>query len=281
MPKYYAVKKGRTMGVYDTWEQCKTNVDGYKGAIFKSFPTKQQANDFVWGINSNTINNSKITNVIKKDSIARMRISPKRKIKSKYVISIDNELFNNQNSRCVYVDGSFQKRGNSGIGGYGVYFGKDNPYNISCRIKNPTNNKCELLAILNVFKILKRNINVIPKERIYIIVSDSEYSIFALNIWYKNWERNHWKTSGNKDVKNREIIQLILDLLKQLKKKIHIRFYHQYSHQSKPHDVTSLEYVLWYGNDVADKLAKGEIRKSYLQSHTDHTKLNPVLNDWL
>ena len=130
MSKYYAVKKGRTMGVYDTWDECKANVNRYKGAIFKSFPTQKEANDFVWGINSNTTNNNKITNVIKKDSIARMRISPKRKIKSKYVISIDNELFNNQNSRCVFVDGSFQKRGNSGIGGYGVYFGKNNPYNI-------------------------------------------------------------------------------------------------------------------------------------------------------
>ncbi len=275
MSKYYAVKKGRNMGVYETWDECKANVNGYKGAIFKSFSTQKEANDFVWGMNNNTPNNKKNN---KKINTTTMRISPRKKIKSKYVISIDSKLFDNVNSRCVFVDGSFQKRGNGGIGGYGVYFGKNSPYNISCRVKNPTNNKCELLAILNVLKILKRNIDTIPKERVYIIVSDSEYSIFALNVWYKNWETNCWKTSTNNKVKNREIIQLILDLLKQLKKKIYIRFYHQYSHQRKPYDITSLEYVLWYGNDMADKLAKGEIKQSYLPQHKDHTKLDPFSN---
>lgn len=50
MKKYYAVKKGRNEGVYESWEECKKQVDGYSGAVFKSFQNKQDALDF---INSN------------------------------------------------------------------------------------------------------------------------------------------------------------------------------------------------------------------------------------
>ncbi len=45
--KYYAVKKGLTPGVYETWEQCKAMVDGYSGAVYKSFPTMEEAERFV------------------------------------------------------------------------------------------------------------------------------------------------------------------------------------------------------------------------------------------
>lgn len=47
--KYYAVRQGRTAGVYATWADCKAQVDGYSGAIYKSFPTEAEAQAFVAG----------------------------------------------------------------------------------------------------------------------------------------------------------------------------------------------------------------------------------------
>ena len=41
--KFYAVKKGRQTGIFLTWAQCQEQVKGYPGAIFKSFPTKEEA----------------------------------------------------------------------------------------------------------------------------------------------------------------------------------------------------------------------------------------------
>lgn len=35
--KYYAVKKGRTPGVYLSWEDCRAQVDGFAGAVYKGF----------------------------------------------------------------------------------------------------------------------------------------------------------------------------------------------------------------------------------------------------
>jgi len=35
--KYYAVKVGRTIGVFDNWGGCRESVIGYPGAKYKSF----------------------------------------------------------------------------------------------------------------------------------------------------------------------------------------------------------------------------------------------------
>lgn len=45
--KYYAVKIGRNRGVYDTWDKCKKEIDGYSGAIYKSFSSYDDAISFL------------------------------------------------------------------------------------------------------------------------------------------------------------------------------------------------------------------------------------------
>lgn len=48
--KFYAVRIGRDgAGIYDTWEQCKAQVHGVAGAVYKSFPTREEAEAFVQG----------------------------------------------------------------------------------------------------------------------------------------------------------------------------------------------------------------------------------------
>lgn len=47
MKKYYAVKAGRVPGIYLTWDDCKRQVDGFSGAMYKSFPTEEEAEAYV------------------------------------------------------------------------------------------------------------------------------------------------------------------------------------------------------------------------------------------
>lgn len=47
--KYYAVKKGKTPGIYFTWDDCKKMVDGYPGAIYKGFATLAEAESYMGG----------------------------------------------------------------------------------------------------------------------------------------------------------------------------------------------------------------------------------------
>ncbi|MBR2045222.1 MAG: ribonuclease H family protein [Agathobacter sp.] len=45
--KYYAVRVGKTPGIYFTWDDCKTVVDGYPGAVYKSFTNIEEAGAFL------------------------------------------------------------------------------------------------------------------------------------------------------------------------------------------------------------------------------------------
>ena len=45
--KYYAVKKGKVPGIYFNWNDCKAMVDGYQGAVYKSFKTIEEAENLL------------------------------------------------------------------------------------------------------------------------------------------------------------------------------------------------------------------------------------------
>ena len=45
--KFYAVKKGKIPGIYNSWDDCKKMVDGFPGAVYKSFKTLEEAEAFV------------------------------------------------------------------------------------------------------------------------------------------------------------------------------------------------------------------------------------------
>lgn len=48
--KYYAVQVGKTPGIYLNWDDCKAMVDGYPGAIYKSFASVAEAEAFIDGV---------------------------------------------------------------------------------------------------------------------------------------------------------------------------------------------------------------------------------------
>jgi len=45
--KYYAVKKGRKTGVFTEWTECKKQIDGFSGAIYKSFESSEEAEKYL------------------------------------------------------------------------------------------------------------------------------------------------------------------------------------------------------------------------------------------
>lgn len=45
--KYYAVKVGKKIGIYYSWEDCKEQVNGYPKAVYKSFTDIVEANNFI------------------------------------------------------------------------------------------------------------------------------------------------------------------------------------------------------------------------------------------
>lgn len=47
--KFYAVRKGRKTGIFNSWDQCKAQVDGFPRAEYKSFPSEWAAQQYLGG----------------------------------------------------------------------------------------------------------------------------------------------------------------------------------------------------------------------------------------
>lgn len=47
MAKFYAVKEGKKTGIYMSWDECKEQVNGYSGAVYKSFTSEDEAKAFI------------------------------------------------------------------------------------------------------------------------------------------------------------------------------------------------------------------------------------------
>lgn len=52
--KYYAVRVGKMPGIYLTWDDCKSMVDGYPGAVYKSFTNIEEAERFLANVKKTT-----------------------------------------------------------------------------------------------------------------------------------------------------------------------------------------------------------------------------------
>lgn len=47
MAKFYAVRNGRKTGIFLSWDDCKKQIDGFSGASYKSFKTRDEAEAFI------------------------------------------------------------------------------------------------------------------------------------------------------------------------------------------------------------------------------------------
>ncbi len=135
----------------------------------------------------------------------------------------------------VYTDGACSGNGKDGArAGVGVFWGLDDPRNVSRPVHGShTNNVAELEAIGAALD------SIGHRDRV-VIVSDSQYSISCLTTWRDGFIRRGWKTSKGIDVKNRELIE---EILEKLKARPHVSLVHVRGH------------VGHLGNHHADTLA--------------------------
>lgn len=96
----------------------------------------------------------------------------------------------------VYTDGS--SRGNPGPGGYGIvmeWVGKPYKKEFSEGFKKTTNNRMELLAVIEALKKLKKNSIKVK------VFTDSKYvSDSVIKGWLFNWEKKNFKDKKNPDL---------------------------------------------------------------------------------
>ncbi len=107
----------------------------------------------------------------------------------------------------IFTDGACS--GNPGRGGYGVILSYNGvTKEISEGFESTTNNRMELLAAIKGLEALKEKCEV-------TLYSDSKYLVDAINKnWIESWQKNGWKNSKKEPVKNRELFERLIVLLK-------------------------------------------------------------------
>ena len=169
--KYYTVWKGVNTGVYDNWKDCKNQIDGFEGALYKSFATKEEA--------SQAYN----------DTAYKYFNTNKDKLSKKIPLSSDvilNSLA--VDAACSGNPGDMEYRGVLVSTREEIF--KIGPY------KMGTNNIGEFLALVHGLALLKKNNNPMP------IYTDS---VNAMS-WVKN---KKCKTKLEQSKLNEPIFDLI------------------------------------------------------------------------
>ena len=137
----------------------------------------------------------------------------------------------------IYTDGACS--GNPGPGGWGAEILNEEKIdtNISGKEQSTTNNRMELMAPIMALRKIKKASKI-------TIYTDSTYLKKGITTWVKNWEKNGWKSTNKKPVKNKDLWVTLNEL-------------------SKEH-VIDWKWVKAHAgnkyNEIADKLATDAIR---------------------
>ena len=226
--KYYAIFK---KGTYLSWEECKKVVHGLKGAKFKKFGSKEEADFFVkYGVEKNAPDKKYISLIGKKED-------PPIK-----------EPSYDSSKIYVYTDGACSNNGRkTAKAGVGVFFGKDDPRNISKPLSGTkqSNNIAELTAIIEAYETLESEI---LEGKNVVIYSDSIYAMRCCGEYGRKREKENWLV----DFPNKDLVKKAYNIFN---KHPNVEFRYIKAHT----DGTDIHSI---GNANADRLAvKGVLMK--------------------
>lgn len=80
--KFYAVRKGLRTGIFEGWKECQEAIQGYSNAEYKSFLTREEAEQYMDGVN----------------------------VKTKKASAVEEDFGLNPEKVIAYVDGSYEDK---------------------------------------------------------------------------------------------------------------------------------------------------------------------------
>ena len=215
--KYYAVAKGKTPGIYFTWEDCKAQIEHVSGAVYKSFPSVSEAEAFI----------EKVNETDQKGHSFEETDDAKNMTTEKAVLG-EEESDSSKEHLIAYVDGSYEhsKRRYA----YGCAMILEN----GVVTLNGSGNDEDYVGMRNVAG------EILGSEQAILWAEEHGYS--AVTIYYdyegiEKWADGIWKA-------NKEGTKRYQTFVAEHRKKIDISFRKVAAH-------TGVEY-----NELADQLAK-------------------------
>ncbi|EGO05297.1 hypothetical protein SERLA73DRAFT_44067 [Serpula lacrymans var. lacrymans S7.3] len=233
MPKvkggFYAVRKGRSPGVYHTWYAIIAQIKGFAGAVYKKFSTSTEAEKFAEGRSNpevgvtSILDSARETRRVETEGTSTRTVAAasastaftayeKTRVVQVAAVAVDAD---ERDCDVVYCDGACKGNGQVGsIAGVGVWWGVNDPRNIIERCPgDQTNNRAELIAIVRILETTPTS------KRTLVIKTDSQYSIKCFELWFPKWSSNGFKTSNGTPVKNAPLIQYLASLLETRRRK--------------------------------------------------------------
>lgn len=261
---FYAVRKGRSPGVYGTWAECKEQVDKFPAARYKKFASEEEAWKFVR--DNPEVSSSPVESSLKGPSCSDVKLSyhakrplprststeqsaPKRTklIDIASLPPLPGQFFSMGDATVVYTDGCCSGNGRlKAKAGIGVYWGPNHPLNVAERLEGrQTNQRAEIQAACKALEQAKsQNIAKL------VIYTDSMHTINGITKWIHSWKLNDWKMSTGKEVVNRGDFEKLYRLAQGLD----VKWMHIPGHAG------------FAGNEEADRLAREGAQKRPLDT---------------
>lgn len=198
MSKYYAIKNGRHPGIYTTWDDAKKQVDGFSGAVYKSFKQRSDAETFIAGV----------------DPTAGHSRSGKRPTKTPVHATPDQIVgYTDGGSRNTgNVNGGHVKATDKAAWAYRLELPDGTIVADSAGEWGATNNRMEIMALIKALTKLR---DLDKTDADIHMVLDSQYVLNAITKnWISGWKRRGWKRSAGELV-NAELWQELDGLLSQ------------------------------------------------------------------
>lgn len=161
-------------------------------------------------------------------------------------------------SIVIYGDGACS--GNPGPGGYGaiVILPDNTVTELAEHHPQTTNNRMEILAILDSFRFLLETDKIAAAAEIEIF-TDSVYLIKGVTQWMFGWKKRGWKTASNDEVANQDLWVMMDKVLYQIKTKnsgVKINWNFVKGHSGDP------------GNERCDELAVAMSKRDHIELYS-------------
>lgn len=241
--KYYVVWAGRTPGIFSSWADCKSQVDGFSGAKYKSFTSLAEANAAFSGNSggdsqSDAAKSVKASGAVKKTGAAKKTGNTNKAQTAKAGKLTQSQIDEMPYNVKIYTDGACDP--NPGEAGTGLAVYQDNAlielwYGLYYSFG--TNNTAELNGLMQALLLAQ---DKLAQDLSVAIYCDSKYSIDCVTKWAAGWQKKNWTRPGG-EIKNLDIIKPAFALYQELAEKISI--YHVNGH-------VGIE-----GNELADRMS--------------------------